>query len=88
MSKAFWLWFLRDVLHKPLFPKDQRHIKTKVIDEVVVTALGIKRMNKSLGYAAENKDSKIFEDTQNNNWANALEGKVAGLKSRPREQDH
>ena len=62
------------------FPKDQRHSKTKVIDEVVVTALGIKRMNKSLGYAAENKDSKIFEDTQNNNWANALEGKVAGLK--------
>lgn len=57
------------------FPKDQRHSKTKVIDEVVVTALGIKRMNKSLGYAAENKDSKIFEDTQNNNWANALKEK-------------
>lgn len=60
--------------------KTKDTVKTKVIDEVVVTALGIKRMNKSLGYAAENKDSKIFEDTQNNNWANALEGKVAGLK--------
>ena len=43
------------------FPKDQRHSKTKVIDEVVVTALGIKRMNKSLGYAAENKDSKYLK---------------------------
>jgi glutamate-1-semialdehyde aminotransferase len=48
--------------------------------EVVVTALGIKRKDKSLGYVAEKVTSEEFEKTQNNNWAQALEGKVAGLK--------
>ncbi|UOU98449.1 SusC/RagA family TonB-linked outer membrane protein [Chryseobacterium daecheongense] len=52
----------------------------KSIDEVVVTALGIKRNDKSLGYVAEKVNSEVFEDIQNNNWAQALEGKVAGLK--------
>ena len=38
------------------------------IDEVVVTALGIKRQDKSLGYFAEKVSSEEFEKTQNNNW--------------------
>ncbi|QCX52451.1 SusC/RagA family TonB-linked outer membrane protein [Elizabethkingia sp. JS20170427COW] len=58
----------------------QKQEKEKLIDEVVVTALGIKRQDKSLGYVAEKVDGKTFEETQNNNWAQALEGKVAGLK--------
>lgn len=53
---------------------------TRTIDEVVVTALGIKRQDKSLGYVAEKVDGEEFTKTQNNNWAQALEGKVAGLK--------
>jgi len=52
----------------------------KNIEEVVVTALGIKRQDKSLGYVAEKVDSEIFENIQNNNWAQGLEGRVAGLK--------
>ncbi|KMQ69175.1 membrane protein [Chryseobacterium sp. FH2] len=52
----------------------------KNIDEVVVTALGIKRQDKSLGYVAEKVNSEVFEDIQNNNWAQGLEGRVAGLK--------
>lgn len=52
----------------------------KNIDEVVVTALGIKRQDKSLGYVAEKVNSGTFEETQNNNWAQSMEGKVAGLK--------
>lgn len=52
----------------------------KTIEEVVVTALGIKRQDKSLGYVAEKVDSEIFETIQNNNWAQGLEGRVAGLK--------
>ncbi len=50
------------------------------IDEVVVTALGIKRQDKSLGYVAETIKSEELLRTQNNNWSQALEGKVAGLK--------
>lgn len=52
----------------------------KNIDEVVVTALGIKRQNKALGYSTETIDSEQLLRTQNNNWTGALEGKVAGLK--------
>ncbi|MCY0969950.1 SusC/RagA family TonB-linked outer membrane protein [Chryseobacterium wangxinyae] len=52
----------------------------KNIEEVVVTALGIKRQDRSLGYVAEKVDGEEFTKTQNNNWAQALEGKVAGLK--------
>ncbi|WP_336690111.1 MULTISPECIES: SusC/RagA family TonB-linked outer membrane protein [unclassified Chryseobacterium] len=52
----------------------------KNIDEVVVTALGIKRQDKSLGYVAEKVNSGTFEETQNNNWAQSMEGKVAGMK--------
>ncbi|MBW8361426.1 MAG: SusC/RagA family TonB-linked outer membrane protein [Kaistella sp.] len=52
----------------------------KSIDEVVVTALGIKRQDRSLGYVAETVGSETFEETQNNNWAQSMEGKVAGLK--------
>jgi TonB-linked SusC/RagA family outer membrane protein len=52
----------------------------KNIDEVVVTALGIKRQDRSLGYVAETIKSEELLKTQNNNWSQALEGKVAGLK--------
>lgn len=52
----------------------------KGLDEVVVTALGIKRHDRALGYVAEKVEAKTFEETQNNNWAQSMEGKVAGLK--------
>ena len=52
----------------------------RMIDEVVVTALGIKRQDKSLGYSTETVKSEEILKTQNANWAQALEGKVAGLK--------
>ena len=52
----------------------------KNIDEVVVTALGIKRQDKSLGYVAEKVNADVFENIQNNNWAQGMEGRVAGLK--------
>lgn len=52
----------------------------KGLDEVVVTALGIKRHDKSLGYSTQTVNSEEILRTQNNNWAQALEGKVAGLK--------
>ena len=52
----------------------------KGLDEVVVTALGIKRHDKSLGYSTQTVTSEEILKTQNNNWAQALEGKVAGLK--------
>lgn len=55
-------------------------IKETKIEEVVVTALGIKREQKALGYSAKKVDEENFERAQYNNWATAMEGKVAGLK--------
>lgn len=52
---------------------------TKSLGEVVVTALGIKREEKSLGYAAQTIKSSAVEDAKTNNWVNSLSGKVAGL---------
>ena len=52
---------------------------TKTLNEVVVTALGIKREEKSLGFAAQTVNENAVKDAKSNNWANTLSGKVAGL---------
>jgi TonB-dependent SusC/RagA subfamily outer membrane receptor len=49
------------------------------LSEVVVTALGIKREDKSLGYAAQSVTENAVKDAKSNNWVNTLSGKVAGL---------
>ncbi len=51
----------------------------KRLQEVVVTALGIKREEKSLGYSATTVTEKALTDARTNNWVNSLSGKVAGL---------
>jgi TonB-linked SusC/RagA family outer membrane protein len=55
------------------------HTSEAVLNEVVVTALGIKRAEKSLGYAAQTIKENAVKDARSNNWVNALSGKVAGL---------
>jgi len=49
------------------------------LNEVVVTALGIKREQKSLGYAVSIIDSTALTNAISSNWTDALSGKVAGL---------
>ncbi|RQO71851.1 SusC/RagA family TonB-linked outer membrane protein [Pedobacter sp. KBW06] len=49
------------------------------LNEVVVTALGIKRQEKALGYSVTKIDSNQLTDAVSNNWTDALSGKVAGL---------
>lgn len=49
------------------------------LDEVVVTALGISREHKSLGYAVTKIKNEDLTATQSGNWLNNLNGKVAGL---------
>jgi len=53
--------------------------KNSELNEVVVTALGIRRAEKSLGYAAQTVGVNGVEDAKTNNWVNSLSGKVAGL---------
>lgn len=54
--------------------------ENKSLGEVVVTALGIKREKKSLGYAVQEVKGENLVETRENNIANALSGKVAGLQ--------
>ena len=49
------------------------------IDEVVVTALGIKREEKALGYSTQTVGKNQISNAMSAQWANGLEGKVAGL---------
>lgn len=53
---------------------------TQLLDEVVVTALGIKRDKKALGYSMQEVKGEGMTETRDPNIANALSGKVAGLQ--------
>ena len=50
------------------------------LDEVVVTALGIKREKKSLGYASQELNSDEVSSAREPNLLNGISGKVAGLQ--------
>ncbi len=51
------------------------------LDEVVVTALGIKRTSKSLTYSVTEVKGEDFTQARENNVANALTGKIAGVNA-------
>ena len=50
------------------------------LDEVVVTALGISREKKSLGYTTQELKSNELSNTKETNLLNSLSGKVAGVR--------
>lgn len=50
------------------------------LGEVVVTALGIERRKNELTYAAQEVKAEEITRTRDNNFVNALSGKVAGLE--------
>jgi TonB-linked SusC/RagA family outer membrane protein len=49
------------------------------VDEVVVTALGISREKKSLGYATQEVKGDAISTVKSDNFINSLSGKVAGV---------
>ncbi|MFV0175616.1 SusC/RagA family TonB-linked outer membrane protein [Empedobacter falsenii] len=66
-------------------PKDSSQVKVTLqeeanqLNEVIVTALGIKREQKKLGFAQQNIGSEELATAEANNWSSGLKGKVAGL---------
>lgn len=50
------------------------------LGEVVVTALGVKREKKALGYAVQDIKAEQIAETRSTNVVNGLSGKVAGLQ--------
>ncbi len=55
----------------------------KALDEVVVTAMGISREKKALGYAVQDVKSEQLTQASNSSLAGALQGKVSGLDIKP-----
>ena len=51
----------------------------QILGDVVVTALGIRREERGLGYATQKVEGDLVAATMPSNWSSALEGKVAGL---------
>jgi len=51
-----------------------------VLDDIVVTALGIKREKKSLGYATQELGGDETTKVKDANFMNSLSGKVAGMQ--------
>ncbi len=63
----------------------QRNVSVKLIEdvkslsEIVVTALGIKREQKALGYAVQAVDGGVLQTVKGVDMASSLTGRVAGL---------
>ncbi|MFS4466735.1 SusC/RagA family TonB-linked outer membrane protein [Maribacter sp. 2210JD10-5] len=53
------------------------------LDEVIVTALGIERDRRSLGYAVTQLESEALTEVKTSSALNALQGKVAGVNITP-----
>ncbi len=52
---------------------------TRQLGEVVVTALGVEREKKALGYSITTVDGDNFTEARENSLANALAGRIAGV---------
>jgi TonB-linked SusC/RagA family outer membrane protein len=51
----------------------------QMLEDVIVTAIGVKREKRELGYAAQNVDSAALEKTTSSDLVSKLSGRVAGL---------
>ena len=56
---------------------------SKALNEVVVTAYGVERSAKSLGYSTPKVDGNEVNDTQREAFFNGLQGRVPGLSVNP-----
>ncbi|HPT20450.1 MAG TPA: SusC/RagA family TonB-linked outer membrane protein [Bacteroidales bacterium] len=53
------------------------------LDEVVVTAFGISREKKALGYSVQDVKNDVIERTGNTDLSGAMQGKLAGIDIKP-----
>lgn len=55
----------------------------KVLDDVVVTAMGVRRDRKALGYAVQDLKGDVLTQAANTDLSSALQGKVTGVSITP-----
>ena len=49
------------------------------LQEIVITALGIAREEKQLGYSQQKLSNETFTDARSTNWVDNMKGKVPGM---------
>ncbi|WP_443943886.1 SusC/RagA family TonB-linked outer membrane protein [Pedobacter sp. AW1-32] len=54
-------------------------VEEATLNEVVVTAIGIKQQKRKLGYATQEVNTEVLDKAKTMNFGNALVGQVAGL---------
>lgn len=65
---------------KSVFKNIKLQPDNNVLNEVVVTALGIKKEQKKIGYATQKINTEVMENTSAPNVGNLFTGKVSGLQ--------
>lgn len=63
----------------PVFVKATKEQNTSELSEVVVTALGIKKQKKALGYATQEISGATLDKARETNFVSGLSGKIAGV---------
>jgi len=58
---------------------DVKMAGSNVLDEVIITAMGIKKSEKSIGYASQSVKSEELTKVKSTNIVNSLSGKIAGV---------
>ncbi len=64
----------------PAFLTTQLSVADRQMDEIVVTSLGVKKSQRSMGYAANTINGDELTASGNTNFASALYGKAAGVR--------
>lgn len=67
------------IVIKALSPDEPKTDTVKILDEVVVTALGIKKDNRKLGYSVSTISGASLSKDRVSNMALTLQGRVSGL---------
>lgn len=85
--KVSYIGYTSKTVNVSLAPNENKNIGTIIITEdatqlegVVVTALGIKREEKSLGYSVSEVKGDDLNEAKETNIVNSLNGKVAGVQ--------
>ncbi len=53
------------------------------LDEVVVTAFGVSREKKAIGYSVQDVKNEVIKRTGNTDLAGAMQGKISGIDIKP-----
>lgn len=57
--------------------------EVKGLDEVVVTAFGVSREKKAIGYSVQDVKNEVIKRTGNTDLAGAMQGKISGVDIKP-----